>query len=286
MSEASAAVERYREPQTVAVLDDRAMKSIEFQAKTIYYLDNRLKNIQSVEERKGKAVALAITLYNLGLPITAPNAKKLHLIGDEVMESAQLLIGLLAKNGHEIRVVEEGEHRAVVRGWRYGAGEPHEVTYTVDQAKRSGALDEWVERWENTQNGKRYCAEKLVLRVDGAPATDGELPDWAAKQVKDGRVKRNEAWFRYRSDMLVNRAIRRLAKRMGGDALLGVGAVDEDEPLAERVDPPVVEAEPERDDIVDAEVVEPDDEPAAQAPVGEKLFDDDDPQRPFAEGES
>lgn len=299
MSEPGTAVERVEQGSAVA-LTDRDIKSIEFQARTIAVLDNRIKKIKDPEERKETAIGLAITLYNYGLPITVTNAKKLHLIRGEVMESAQLLIGLLAARGHEIRVIEEGDERAVVRGWRHGAGEPHSVTYTIDQARRSGALDEWVERWSKSGSDFKL-EEKLVIRRDGEDYGERPLPQWAEEQIKRGRVKSFEAWASYRSDMLVNRAIRRLAKRMGGDALLGVGALEDDEP-GERVSPPLppqaeTPTQEEDDDIEDAVVVgeEEDEEPADEPepatdeeppppppPTDEPAgYKPDDPQRPF-----
>lgn len=291
MTDTGTAVERYHD-RSPGLLTEQDQKSIEYQARAIAVLDSRLKG----DDAKQKSIALAVTLFNYGLPITVTNAKKLHLIGGEVMESAQLLVGLMERSGHEIRVVEEGDTRAVVRGWRFGAGEPHEVVYTIEQARRSGALDEWVERWENTNSGKRFCAEKLVLKTDGVVVErDTPLPAWAKKEIETGRVKRFEAWHSYRSDMLVNRAIRRLAKRMGGDSLLGVIEDDEQSDRPVRSDPPV---EPRRDevdhdDIVDAElvgdhdqvdddtpidVVPPQPETGEQPPLG---YDDTDPQRPF-----
>jgi hypothetical protein len=241
------AVEQYQEPAAVA-LTDREMRSIEFQARAIIALDKR------VGGDKEKGLALAITLYSLGLPVTITNAKKLHLIGDEVVESAQLLVGLLAMHGHEVRVVEEGDERAVVRGRRHGAGEPHEVTYTIEQARSSGALDEWVEKWETTSNGKKYPVRHYLV-FEGLP-NDQAAPEWAQTLINRGQVKRLDAWHRYTSDMLVNRALRRLAKRMGGDALLGVGG-----PEWEEDRPPAVQPRP-GDIVLDDEFGEPLDDPA------------------------
>jgi hypothetical protein len=296
-------VERY-EPRTPGVLTEREMHSIEFSARSIAALDPRMKAITDVTERKEAAIALAITLHNLGLPVTVLNAKKIHMIQGDVMESAQLLIGLLEARGHEVRVVEEGDERAVVRGWRHGGGEPHQVIYTVDQARRSHALDEWVEKWTKDQGGKWRLEAKLIIRVDGE-VVNAPWPKWAEEQIARGRVKRFDAWHDYRSDMLVNRAVRRLAKRMGGDALLGVGLSDEDE-AGERIDPPAPsrsapetpsDDETHDDDIVDAELVEDDTPPASGSAIRDESAETGsarsegggggtlnlDPERPFTE---
>lgn len=258
MSNQTTAVERYTEPRGGAVaLSDRDMKSIEFQSQAIAFLDPRLKDMKP-DEKKQAAVGLAITLYNYGLPITVTNAKKLHLIQGEPVESAQLLIGLLEMAGHEVRPVVISDERCVLRGWRHGKGEPYEMTYTLEQARTSGALDEWVEKWSKKDGGGWKLEARLVIRTDGEQVNT-PWPDWVAKQINDGRVKRKDAWFLYRSDMLTNRCIRRLAKWMGADALLGAGSpfdelADEDE---QRFDPPPPTVEDDRDDdITDAELVD------------------------------
>lgn len=244
------AVERHQPGAAPAVFNDREMKSIEWQARAITALDRRLEGTPA--ERKALGEALAITLYSLGVPVTITNAKKLHIINGEVVESSQLLTGLLAMHGHEVRVVEESDERAVVRGRRHGTGEPYEVTYTIEQAKRSGALDEWVEKWEKTAGGKSYPVRHYLV-FEGEPNPVPPEP-WAKTLIDRKQTKRLDAWHRYRSDMLVNRALRRLAKRMGGDALMGVGTSDWDG------DPPPMTV---RDDDI---VVDPDEdlvEPAA-----------------------
>ena len=255
MSDQSTAVERYEESRGGAVaLTDRDMKSITFQSQAIAFLDPRLKNM-GPEEKKQTATGLAITLYNYGLPITVTNAKKLHLIQGEPVESAQLLIGLLEMAGHEVRPVEISDTRCVLRGWRHGKGQPYEMTYTAEQARTSHALDEWVEKWVETKSGKSFPT-KFTVAVDGVPVAD--IPDWARQLVNAGKVKRKDAWFDYRSDMLANRCIRRLAKWMGADALLGAGGrIDDDEVVeGERIDPPRVVEEDHDDDITDAQIVE------------------------------
>jgi hypothetical protein len=249
----SQALERHQPGAAPAVFNDREMKSIEWQAKAITALDRRLEG--TAEEKKALGEALAITLYSLGVPVTVTNAKKLHIINGEVVESSQLLTGLLAMHGHEVRVVEESDERAVVRGRRNGTGEPYEVTYTIDQARRSGALDEWVEKWEKTSGGKNYPVRHYLV-FEGEPNTVPPEP-WAKTLIDRKQTKRLDAWHRYTSDMLVNRAIRRLAKRMGGDALMGVGGADWD------ADMPAPMAVRDDDIVIDDEFGEPLDEPAA-----------------------
>jgi hypothetical protein len=249
----STAVERYDQPRGAVALSDRDMRSIEFQARTIAFLDPRIKS-RPPEERDAIGIAMAITLYNYGLPITVTNGKKLHLIKDEPVESAQLLIGLLEMAGHEVRPVEMTDERCTLHGWRHGTGRPYEMTYTVEQAVESGALDEWVEKW--SKNGDRWkLDERITIRRAGVDLNT-PWPDWAAEQVAAGRVKRNDAWWNYRADMLGNRCARRLAKWMGSDALLGVGLgpLSEDEP---RLDPQPPDGERYRPADVDEDDFDP-----------------------------
>lgn len=257
----SQAVERHQGPAAAVVFSDREMKSIEFQARAIIALDKRINGDKEL------GLALAITMYSLGIPVTITNAKKLHIINGEVVESSQLLVGLLAMHGHEVRVIEEGDECAVVEGRRHGVGDPHRVTYTIDQARRSGALDEWVEKWAATSSGKKY-PQRHYLVFEGEPNPAAAEP-WAKELIAKHDIKRMDAWHKFRSDMLVNRAIRRLAKRMGGDALLGVGGpLDDSEPR-----PPA----PRPDDvIVGLDAGEPD-EPSSRSDETPQLGDEADP---------
>lgn len=250
------AIERFT-PAAPAVLSDQEIRSLEFQSRAIVALDPRIKG------DKEKGLALAITLWNYGVPVTPVNAKKLHLIGDDIFESAQFLLGLLTMHGYDAWVVEDTEERAVVRGQRPGSSRVHEVVYDVARAARSHALDEWVERKYRNDGDRFDRTEKFVVTVDGRPV-GGPIPDWARKAIDLGRVRRNEYWFSYRPDALLNRALRRLAKRMGADALLGVGGPADDTPARIPArDDDIVEVEEAEEQPVPASRPEEEPDPAA-----------------------
>lgn len=246
------ALERHQ-ATTPALPTEREMHALEYQARAIAALDHRLKPM-SREDRQEMALGLAVTLWSYGLPPTVVAAKHLHLIpagkgGLDIFPGAQLLLGLLAKHGIEIRVTSNTEDLAAIKGRRPGEEHWHEVTYDTAKARRSHALDEWVERKYRAPGDQYDRKERCVVSVDGVP-TDKPLPEWAAKELEAGRISRNDYWSNHRSDALLNRAIRRLAKLVGADALLGVSAPD-----------PGDRIEPRPDDIVlDEEFGEPLDE--------------------------
>lgn len=231
---------------------EREMAGIEFNARAIAALDSRLKGKPDAKEM---AFGLAVTLWNYGLPGTVVNAKKLHLIPAgkdkvDVFESAQLLLGLLTLHGHDVWFVEETEQRVVVRGRRFGEGRVHEVVYDIDRARKSGALDGWVERKYRNPGDNYDRTEKWTVAVDGV-MLPGPFPDWVPKQLEQGRILYNDYWRKHLVDAMGNRAIRRMAKRLGADALLGISAPD-----------PTDRIEPRPDDIVlDDEFGEPLDDP-------------------------
>ena len=248
------AIERYS-PGGAVALTDRDMRSIEFQSKAIAFLDARLKDMPS-QQKTDTAIALALTLHSYGRPITPVEAKKLHLINGEPVASGQLLLDLLQQVGHVVRPVTISSEKVTLRGWVHGRGEPIEITYTIDEAKASGALDEWVEEWGESSKGRSFLKGRMTIRVDGVEA-NAPWPKWVEAQIAAGRVKRKDAWFLYRSDMLVNRCIRRLARWLGTSidpSLFG----DDDEaepatipPAAPNVDPYISD-----DDVEDAELVD------------------------------
>lgn len=246
--------------QAPAILDERAMESIRFRARSLAALDSRITKINDPAERAMAAVGLAITLDSLGLSIDPIQARKLHLISGDWTPSAQLMVELVQRRGHEIVPVTMTRDRAIFRGRRFGQGEPITVEYSIEDARESGALDEWVEEWKKTSNNKSYCV-RFVVAVDGVPTTE-TVPDWAKALVDQRKVKRNDAWFKFRIDMLANRCVKRLTKWMAADALNGYGPVVEAEPGwrddvvadAEVLEEGVISTEPE-DDITEAEVV-------------------------------
>ncbi|HET7486861.1 MAG TPA: hypothetical protein VFJ85_02965 [Acidimicrobiales bacterium] len=250
-------------PAAPALPTESEIRGLESQARAIAVLDNRVKAIQDPAERREIAFALALTLWNYAVPATPVNSKKLHLIpgrnGFEVFESAQLLLGLLAMHGIPVRPITTTDTLAVVRGRRPGDDEDGEFTYDIEMARRSEALDEWVERKYRNQGDRYDRTEKLKVAVDGVPV-DVPLPEWAAAEVAAGHVKHNDYWFKYRADALLNRAVRRLAKFLGADALLGLSPLG-DEPAHIAGRPDDIEA-----DVIDVDDAAPAPCPAYEGP--------------------
>jgi len=93
-------------------------------------------------------------------------------------------------------------------------------SFTINQARTAGLLDRWVEKkvadgqWPD--GNTRYKTERFVI-----DRPDVEIPDWAAKEIKEGRVKRQENWWRYPADMLAARAAKRAVKRAAPQVMFG-----------------------------------------------------------------
>ncbi len=124
--------------------------------------------------------------------------------------------------------------------------EPAQVSYTLAEAIASHRLDAWVERWRTVKakakNGNYYdrnIKDTFVIRVNGQPATwNGDLqvplpdplPDWVAEQIDLLQVKRYEAWWTYRADMMWKSAAKRAVKIACPHVLLGGGDFDHEPP--------------------------------------------------------
>jgi hypothetical protein len=195
-------------------------------------------------------------------------------INGRIEPSAQVRVGVAMAHGHEVEPDETTSERCTIAVRRRGSDRWQRLTYTIADAERAGALDEWVERWVKTDRGKNYKETYVVScrcgRHQGIPE-----PQWAAKERDAGRVKRKDAWWQFPDDMLYAAAARRATKRFTPDAFLQIDppdlAADGDELVEHPGDygePDVHEragaaaAGPEGDDeIADAEVVEPAVEP-------------------------
>jgi hypothetical protein len=107
-------------------------------------------------------------------------------------------------------------------GKRRGTDREVAVTFTIEDARRAGLLDEWVERrvedgkWPD--GNKKYRVEKYVI------GTTADPPEWAAKEVLEGRVKRKENWKLWPADMLAARAAKRVCRIVAGDVMFGLAA--------------------------------------------------------------
>jgi hypothetical protein len=209
--------------------------------------------------------AVMMSLEGYGLPTTAPAVNdSFDWIEGKATLTAQAYQALAHKNGYDIIPVVRNAERAVARIERPGRP-PIEVEFTLDDAKRARRLDEWVERWTQ-QNGRNRC-ERFVIGVDGQ-RRNIDFPDWVKAQISAGQVKRFDAWWNYRTDMIWKSAAKRAVKLAAPHLLLGVTEETDHEtvwepPAPERETEPEVEfidaelvTDPEDDDIEDAELVE------------------------------
>lgn len=197
----------------------------------------------------------------------------LWIINGRVEPSAQVRVGVVMAHGHEVICEETSSEQCTIAVRRRGGETWQRITYTADDAARAGALDEWVERWSKTQNGRNYKETYVVQcrcgRHEGIPE-----PQWATQERERGNVKRKDPWFSYRDDMLYAAAARRATKRFTPDAFLNIdlptGGEVIDHPAdyetgEVHADHGAVEGPEPEPDIADAEIVEPASEPAPEA---------------------
>lgn len=159
-------------------------------------------------------MAIAITAADLGMPTTLTTIKKFHIINGDVVESAQVLLGLAANRGHDIWVEFADEERAVVKGRRKGSQRVDTFTFTREQARTAGLLDYWWEEWYGDDNNRRM--RKWVIKEGETP------PTWVTAEKSKAVKKRNEYWWSWPEDAVTNAACRRAVRKICPDVLLGL----------------------------------------------------------------
>lgn len=216
----------------------------------------------------------------LGVPFTT-SLQQIDVIEGRPNPSAQLRVALIRRAGHEVRWGETSSERAVIRGRRReDARDPDawsEVVWTIEDARRAGLVDRWVER--RVADGKwpdgntKWKTEKVVVGDDRglftpedriARGLPRELPEWASKELNAGELKAKDNWQRYPADMLRARAATSLSRMQFSDVLAALGldpAVVEhvfDSDLDTDGERPAGRPEPDDDDdgIDDAELVD------------------------------
>ncbi len=196
--------------------------------------------------------------------------------------NAQGGLAVIRRAGHRARFVHEecDATKAVIIGQRWeraGWGPEERITWTIEEARTAGLLDEWVERYVKKPGDKWDSREKFVLRREGdgyVPKKFGAttMPDWVKKAIADGQVKHKDNWWNYPGDQLKARVAARLRRNVFSDVMAAYGVdrytaeemgadttTDLDE-TAEGVNAVrVVEAQAEDEgmDVVDAELDEP-----------------------------
>lgn len=252
----------------------RALRRLELDAAVISKMPGLKKSIKGddPDEARANVMAIGLTLLSFGVRPNIVNVNAFHIIEGQAVPSTQFYCGLAAGAcGHEVWLVDDqcDDEQAVACLRRSDTGRIHRVRYTVEDARKSKALDFWVERWETAQgSGKRYCAEKLLLGYseEEAQAALATAPDWTRRQP----VRSNPAWHLHRADMLAIRAIRRALKRGAPEVMAGLASFEE---AAMRTMPtdrvPAIDVEDQDDDTVDGELVEEDGEVAPEPAAAE-----------------
>lgn len=218
-------------------------------------------------EGKPEAVMLVGLLgQELGVPFIQA-LSEVHVIEGRPSPSAQLRLSLIRRHGHEARFTDVSDQHAVIRGRRKENRRDPEawvtVTYTIEDARRAGLLDLWVEDWRTPPGGDRKKKMKVKLGDDRGidDALVAAAPDWAKKLYESGHLQAKDNWQKHPQEMLRARAASALCRMEFGDVLLGLN-VDDFTPDEHGIDveldvepsAPTVDDAPD-DDIEDADVV-------------------------------
>lgn len=281
------AVERHHSSELALHGDDqRALNRLMARARIIANVPGLKRDIAgNVDAIAG--IMLSLEAYGLPTTITGINSS-FDWIEGQATPSAQLYQVLARRAGWELRTLEETDRAVTIEATKPGQ-KPVRVTFKLDQAQASHKLDEWVEQWQTSQQGKRY-ATRYIIRVNGE-AVNEPWPDWVKKEVDRGYIKRFDAWWNYRPDMIWKSAAKRAVKRACPEVLLGDFGGDDtgfspsaDPPNGAMGDPwtaPSVrhetegqgsspaggETHPDDDNITDAEVVDEVPRPASPSPA-------------------
>jgi hypothetical protein len=169
-------------------------------------------------------IALSLRAYGMAVTLPAINSA-FDWIEGRAEPSALFYQALAFHNGYKIRPVERTAERAVALIVAPD-GEETTIEFTTEDAINAHRLDEWVEDYVDTgekyRDSGRPVKKKVVvaISVDGNPVAD--LPEWAeAKRTVQAEVKRYDAWWNYRTDMMWKSAAKRAVKVAAPHLLLG-----------------------------------------------------------------
>ncbi len=181
---------------------------------------------------KGKpedVLAIALSARDLGMDLTLTTMSQFYIIDGRVSPSAQLLVALAMQHGHETWWVESDESRATIAIRRAHSARVQTFSWTIEMAAHAGLLDEWVEKWNTTDSGKKY---KASYTIGSTP----EPPAWAKPLIASGDIRTRDNWRRYPADMLMARAAAKAVRHVCPEVTLGLANLawpdDEAKPLA------------------------------------------------------
>jgi hypothetical protein len=220
-------------------LDERAFDRMMVKAKVFA----RFPGLpEQIAENPEAVAGIMLSLQAYGMQPNLPAIKgAFHWIEGKAEPSARLYTALAYHYHYDLKPLVRERDRAVAR-IRTPDGDESDWEYNLEDAIAAHRLDEWVEQWEK-QGDKWKKKATLVIRVNGQDVVD-QLPDWAENQIRDGRVKRYDAWWNYRRDMMWKSAAKRAIDGKASHLLLGAGSWLAEDRL------------PERRDFIDVEPVE------------------------------
>jgi hypothetical protein len=184
--------------------------------------------------------------------------------------NAQGGLAVIRKAGHRARFVHEecNDTQAVIIGQRREAdgswGPEERITWTIEEARTAGLLDEWAERKVKRPGDQYDTKEKFVLRREGNGYVPGKfgattMPDWVTKKIADGEVKHKDNWWNYPADQLKARVAARLRRNVFSDVMAAYGVDDftaEEMGATSAVSDLDETVAVDQDDVVDGEIVE------------------------------
>jgi hypothetical protein len=274
-------------------LDERAFDRMMTRAKVFARFPGLPEQISDNPEA---CAGIMLSLAAYGLQPTLPAIKgAFHWIEGKAEPSARLYQALAYRYGYDLKPLVRERDRAVAR-IRTPRGDESDWEYNLEDAIASHRRDEWVEDWHEPlkQGGKRWKSTWIV-RINGVETeTDLEpTPPWAVEKVKQGQVKRYDAWWNYRKDMMWKSAAKRAVDGKASHLLLGAGAWLAEDRLPERrdfIDVQPVEVHPSQPGpgAGAPRFAEPDPRTRAESrgeappdPAGDTLFEADDDRRPL-----
>lgn len=170
--------------------------------------------------------------FSLGYSIA-----NIDIIEGKPVVNAEARLTLLRLHGHEAIWDESTPERATLRYRRREYRNDPEMwrtyTYTLDMARESGLLDQWVERRYKNQGDQYYRTEKYVVGDDhginaelvAAAAAQGK--EWVAKEIEAGKIKCKDNWRREKPSMIRAGCVRHVSRMDFSDVMAGA-AIDVD----------------------------------------------------------
>lgn len=198
--------------------DERTMARLMARAEVFASVPGLKKELQG----NPKAVAaVMLSLQGEGLSLTLRNINdRHHWIEGRATDTAQAVMAFAFRAGYRIEPTVRTAERAVatITG---PDGHRTEVEFTLADAQRSGHLDEWVSVRYRERGDQYDRTVKWTVKVDGDDITEPPWPEWVVKEVAEGRVRRFDAWWNYRTDMLYKSAAVRAVRIACPQVLLG-----------------------------------------------------------------